>query len=275
MILKYATGKLPVKKDYRNLLYKNYSENVVLPNTPDSEFWQTKVGTNWGMMLNDRIGDCPIAGVGHTIMNWTANASTMVTMPDRNILSVYKAISGYNGTPDTDTGCCLLDVLKYWKNTGVPTSYTTSKSTFWDSLLFWRKKHSVSNLDTISAFVQLDAGNIEHAKESVYLFGSAYIGLSLPNAFNDNAKVWDVPSTGVNGNWSPNPNNGHCVIIVGYDSKYLYIVSWGMLIPMTYAFYKAYNDESYGILSKDWFREDKLSPSGFNTQQLQANLILL
>ncbi len=50
-------GKLPPRHDVRTLLLANYL-TTALPEPPPVKNWALKAGSNWGMMLNDRIGDC-------------------------------------------------------------------------------------------------------------------------------------------------------------------------------------------------------------------------
>jgi len=62
-------GKKPVKHDARTFKLATYINSTQLPAIPDSYIWNTKV-PQWGMMLNDKIGDCTIAAAGHLIMGW-------------------------------------------------------------------------------------------------------------------------------------------------------------------------------------------------------------
>ncbi len=64
-------GKLPVKKDTRNLMFAKYLASPdALPDIPDTYVW-SKDMPDWGMMKNDQIGDCTIAAGGHLIMSWS------------------------------------------------------------------------------------------------------------------------------------------------------------------------------------------------------------
>jgi hypothetical protein len=63
---------------------------------------------------------------------------------------------------------------------------------------------------------------------------------------------WVVPPGGPVGNAAPNPNNGHCIPAVSYDADNLYVVTWGEIKPMSWAFYDAYADEAYAMISQDF-----------------------
>ena len=100
------------------------------------------------------------------------------------------------------------------------------------------------------------------------LFGGLYIGVSLP-ASAQNQDVWDV-ATGPDaeaGSWG-----GHCVNVVGYDADGLTVVTWGATKRMTWAFWLAYVDEAYAILSNDFLTTAGQTPNGFDLAALTNDL---
>lgn len=236
-------GKLPPRHDVRTLQLANYLD---LPKIPAKASWTSKV-KQWGMMRNDVIGDCTIAGAAHQIQTWTANNGNEITIPDTEILKAYEKIGGYNpNDPNSDRGCVELDVLKYWRKTGI-------------------------GGDKIFAFTTTEPKNKAHVCASIFLFGGAYLGLALPLSAQ-NQKVWSVPPGGATGNGAPGSWGGHCVIVVSYDAHTLTCVTWGALKKMTWEFFITYTDESYAILSKDWAALAKKAPSGFDFASLQTDL---
>ena len=119
------------------------------------------------MMLNDTLGDCTIAGVGHAVQVWTANAGAMVTMPDATIEQFYEQWDGYvPGNPSTDKGGIELDVLNDWQKGGFA-------------------GHA------LLAFADPKPANLTEIRQSIALFGGVYIGLSLPMTAQTQ-DVWDV-----------------------------------------------------------------------------------
>jgi len=126
--------------------------------------------------------------------------------------------------------------------------------------------------------VQLEPKNDGQVRDAVYLFGACYIGVSLPDfAVKKNTDFlsipWVVPPKGAVGDAAPNPHNGHCIPAVAYDSRNVYVVTWGALKSMTWQFYETYMDEAYAVLSPDWISAKmKTSPSGFKMAALQADL---
>ena len=234
----YKLGKLPPRHDPRTLQLADYLLPV-LPPAPPSRRWDHGI-TAWGMMGNDRIGDCTTAAAGHAIQTWTANASNEVTISDAAVIAAYSAVTGYNpADPTTDRGAVVLDVLNYWR--------------------------SPFGGHSIGAFVATEPSNHEHVKLAVSLFGGCYIGFEVPD-YALHQRVWSVqrgthPIIG-----------GHAVWVCGYDSRFLYCVSWGQIYRMTWAFWDKFCDESYAILSPDWFKPNAVSPSGFDLVTLTADL---
>jgi hypothetical protein len=236
-------GRKAIKTDSRTLMLANYL-TAKLPKPPAKVDW-TKGVTSWGMMKNDTLGDCTIAGVGHAIQVWTANTGKMQTVPDSTVVSYYEKWDGYNPSdPSTDRGGIELDVLNDWKKNG----FSGHK---------------------LAAFADPKVSDIVQIRQSISLFGGVYIGLSLPLTAQSQA-VWDVvPNGGAKakkGSWG-----GHCVFVCKYDAKTLTCITWGQLKPMTIAFWNKYCDEAHTLLSPDWIAA-KGAPSGFNMAQLMTDL---
>ena len=201
------------------------------------------------MMGNDSYGDCTCAAAGHMIEEWTANTGTEKTLADTQILAAYNHFAKGNA----DAGANMLDVLNYWRKTGI-------------------------GGDKITAFVQLEPKNDNEARDAINIFGNCYIGVALPNfavtpGSNFLATPWVLPPQGAVGNAAPNANNGHCIPAVAYDTRNLYVVTWGAIKSMSWQFYDAYMDEAFAVLSPDWISAKVgTSPSGFNMAALRQDL---
>src|ERR1700676_1695325 len=154
--MKYKLGKLPAKKDSRDLKFSKYAISSQLPSAPDSCDLSNGI-VNWGMMKNDTVGDCTCASFGHLVELWTSNNKDTVIISDDDILSTYSAVSGYNPVDHSnDTGAVGSDVLNYVRQNGM-------------------------GGHKIDAYLSIDTMNTEEAKSSIYLFGGLYIGVSLPS----------------------------------------------------------------------------------------------
>jgi len=247
----YQLGKTIAKTDLRTLKFGDYFNAQELPTPPDSVAWGNQLLANWGMMQNDNFPDCTCAAAGHMIMNWTGNVNskTPIVLSDSQIMQAYMKVSGYDpATGENKTGIACLDVLKLWNQNGI-------------------------GGHVINAYVSLDVSNQSYIKNAIYLFGGCYIGLQLPNSLKDTSNSWTVPATGAVANDAPNPNNGHCVNIVGYDTNNLTVISWGTVKSMSWDFFAAYADEAYAILSNDWFNSSSgKNPDGFDVTSMQNDL---
>jgi hypothetical protein len=247
---KMKLGRKAVKTDSRTLKLGNYL-TAALPPPPSTVDW-TKGTTNWGMMLNDSLGDCTIAGGAHAIQVWTLNTATMYTMPNNVIEGAYSAWDGYvPGDPSTDQGGIELDVLNDWKK----------------NVRGFFKQHP------LLAFADAAVTNQTEVKQAINLFGGLYIGLNVPNYIMGDTipQVWDVPQPGQDATI----DGGHCVYCVGYDPQGVTFISWGALYKMTWAFWSKFVDEAHALLGKNWLDAKSVDPQGFDLAQLEADLRLI
>ncbi len=236
-------GRKAIKTDSRTLALSDYLTPSIPPPPPTTDW--TKGITSWGMMLNDNLSDCTIAGAAHAVQVWTANTGSMVTLPDSTVQTYYEQWDGYvAGNPGTDRGGIELDVLNDWQKQG-----------FAGNSLF--------------AFADPKVSNLVEIRQSIALFGGVYIGLSLPITAQSQ-DVWDVVPTGgakaKKGSWG-----GHAVFVPKYDQDGFTCITWGQLKTMTLAFWKKYCDEAHTLFAQDWITA-KGAPSGFDQAQLQSDL---
>ena len=236
-------GRKAIKTDTRTLMLSKYLTSK-LPPPPPATDW-TKGVAAWGMMMNDTLGDCTIAGVGHAVQVWSAETGAMATVPDKMIQGYYEKWDGYvPGDPSTDHGGVELDVLNSWRKQGF-------------------------DGHKLLAFADAKATNLVEIRQAITLFGGVYIGLALPLTAQKQ-DVWDVVKDGGSkaekGSWG-----GHCVFVPKYDAKSFTCITWGQPKTMTLAFWKKYCDEAHALLGQNWLNA-KGSPAGFNRAQLQADL---
>jgi len=244
-------GKKAPRHDNRTLLLANYLKHDVLPPPPPSLDYAAKSGIkSWGMMANDSIGDCTCAAAGHEIMLWTALAGRPVVPADADIVAAYSAITGYDpNDPNTDQGANEIDVLNYFRNTGIA-------------------GHK------IGAYFACEPANIDHVKIGCDLGVGVYIGLALPLSAQTQA-VWSVPIGGARGRGAPGSWGGHAVPVVAYDAHGLTVVTWGQLKRMSWRFWQDYCEEAYVIASTDYLDGSGKAPAGIDWAALQADLAAL
>lgn len=239
-------GRKAIKTDSRTLALGDYLKPS-LPAPPPAKDWTCGI-TDWGVMLNDKLGDCTIAGVAHAVQVWSRCTGSEITVPDATVLSYFEKWDGYNpADPSTDTGGIELDVLNNWRQQGF-------------------------DGHTLLAFADPKVANLDEIRQSITLFGGVYIGLALPLTAQTQ-DVWDVvPSGGAKakkGSWG-----GHCVFVPQYDEKGFTCITWGKPKTMTLAFWKKYCDEAHTLFGQNWLSA-KGAPSGFDQPQLQTDLGLI
>lgn len=157
--------------------------------------------------MNDRLGDCVIAGGGHVEGVLTGNATgAPLIMSDDQILAQYEPISGYNPSdPSTDQGCDEITAFQYWKKNGFPNG---------TDLLGW---------------VGVDATNPTEIKQALFLFENLFFGIELPDGWLSPIPESPGFTWGVAGD--PNPRNGHCIMGYAYDENGIYFDTWGLVSP--------------------------------------------
>lgn len=237
------TGKLPAVYDPGAILYREYLKVTPVPskvNPPPI--------TAWGMLGNDDYGDCFWAGSDHETMRWNHDAGKNVTFKDANALADYAAATGFKPTdPNTDAGTEVVAGYKYRRKTGVIDAHS--------------RRHR------LGAYVSIEPGHQAHVEQAIWELGAAGVGVRFPQSAMDQfnkGKPWSVVP-------GPEPQDGHYIPAFGYDLTYLYVVTWGRIQAMTWAFFRKYCDEAFGLLSSEFLTKG-LSPAGFDLKQLTHDL---
>lgn len=240
-------GKLPAIKNSVSFRLRDYLSLSKLPEAPTSVNHE-KVQIVWGMLGNDQYGDCVWAGAGHETMLWNKDGGVTVNITSANALSDYSAVTGFNpNNPNSDKGTDMSAAAKYRQKTGVVDDLNT--------------RHKVA------AYLSITPGNREELKQAVYLFENAGVGIEFPGSamtqFNA-GKPWSVvKGSAIEG--------GHYIPAIGYDDEYIYIVTWGKVQRMEWAFFDKYCDEAIVYLSDEMIKGGK-SIEGFNVTQLITDL---
>jgi len=241
---KFRLGRKPRREDPRTLELRTYLTE--LPAPPASSTRYTLVASSaWGMDGNDQYGDCTCAAAAHMALEWSANANPPGSQPTlAQILAAYNVVDG-----GVDQGADMLTVLQYWQQTGIGS-------------------------DKIGPYLEIDQANHDEVMYAVDELGGVYLGVELPDFAVQGDMLttpWALPA-GSTSYPPPDPNNGHCIAIVGYDADWLYVVTWGEVKQMAWGFFDAYADEAFAVVSPDWVDPAGESPSGLNMAQLQADL---
>jgi len=211
------------------------------------------------MYMNDKLGDCVIAEMLHSVGVFTGNANggTPAKFTNSQVESLYSAIGGYvPGDPSTDNGCDEVTAMDYWKSKGAP-----------------------SGQNQIAGWISVSGSHPERYTAALWLFENLMFGVELPDAWispfpSASGFHWDVAG-------SPDPNNGHSFLGVAYDKNEVWINTWGMFGSLSEAAIAKYattsgSGELYTVLSEEIIvRASAKAPSGFNFEQLLADLAAL
>lgn len=245
--LKY--GKLPYRPGAVTFKASTYLDAVKLP-TPPAVFGHQDLIKSWGMLGNDQVGDCAIAGPDHETMLFNAEAGKHVVFTTSDALSDYSAITGYDpNDPSSDQGSNVADVAAYRRKVGMIDANGT--------------RHK------IAAYVELE--RVSQIALAAYLFTAAGIGIQVPETAQEQFQAGQ-PWTVVRG---AQIVGGHYVPVVGrVENGNFIVVTWGALQEVTPEFLTEYVDEAYAYLST----EDLLhghTLDGFAVDQLKADLAAL
>lgn len=218
-----------------------------LPPLPTVVNYASNMPADLGMMLNDALGDCTCAAVGHAIQVWTANAageSKMLTPPDNDILALYEIAGGYvPGNPNTDQGAMIQTVLTDWLNDPV-------------------------DGNELAAFVEINQRDTDEIRRSIWECGVADIGFEVPSYMPTSpGSIWDV-----NQHADQSIIGGHSVDLVGYDrgAGTFTVISWGARYTMTEAFLNKFCDEAYALANQAWVETTGQTPAGLTIAELEA-----
>lgn len=241
-------GKKPARHDKRTLHLADYLTSR-LP-TPPAEFGHEREVPYWGMLANDRAGDCVFAGAAHETMLWNREQGRTVGFADANVLGDYGAVTGYDPSdPSTDQGTVTIDALNYRRKVGM--------------------LDAAGARHKLGAFAALEPGNWSHLLVALYLFGCVGIGVEFPDsamAQFDRGRPWSV----VRGS---RVDGGHYIPLVAFRGGLLWCVTWGRLQAITPQFFARYCDEAYALLSEESISAWGRSPEGFDLSALRADLV--
>jgi hypothetical protein len=245
-------GRVRPKPGGKKLRLRDYLKVAALPTPPSSVDYSAPAAPVLADVFeNDQLGDCVIAGGYHVVGVATGGAGDLFHATDAQIVADYSAIGGYvPGNASTDNGCDEETALNYWTSTG-----------FADGT-------------KLAGWLAVDATNQGECMLALFLFEHLYFGIELPDAWispfpSSPGFVWDVGT--------PDANNGHCVMGVGYDQVGVTIDTWGMLGKLTWAAIAALcvpdaGGELYVMLTPDQVaKATQAAPNSLSWTQLLAD----
>jgi hypothetical protein len=230
-------GKKAPKAHRKTLSFEKYAGDA-LPVAPPKVYWSYKVPDNaWGMLGNDELGDCVVAGAMHMDMAWSAHTGTMRTYTTEQASELYLRLS-----PD-DSGLVITDFLNLWQTEGMYDS----------KILGW------------ASFNWAVPGRFDQVN---WLFGGVAAGVQFPHSAMDQFKAGQaltpVPGDPIDG--------GHFIPFFNFGALGRKGVSWETYLEALNAWLALYLDETYAIVSEAWFDTVDVAPNHFNKDLLWADL---
>ena len=247
--MSFKLGCLPNDPSKPRIRLAAHQRDVAVPTSAN---WQGV--PNWGMLLNDQLGDCTCAGDGHVAEILTFyGQGTETAITDDEALAAYEAVGGYNpndgppGENPTDQGATVQAALGYLRSNGMGGV-------------------------KIDAFAEVAAGDTNAIQAACAELGPLSAGVNLPAVAQQqfmNGQPWDVvpDDGGIEG--------GHCIVLCGYDLDYLYFVTWGQVQKATYAWWAKYGSEIWAVVSRDWISAAGKDPEGVDLVSLGAEFAQL
>ena len=221
----YRLGRLPgqVPVGLRDLTY--YAAGP-LPKAPASV--AVPAVADWLLLANgpdptcpeypQGVGDCGVAGLEHGFMSAAADTSERETFPDAE-----RAVSYYFGyTGGQDSGVVLSQYLAHVRQNGY-------------------YGH------TVGAYAPVAVHDVPTLQFTINAYDFAYVGITVTQGMMDAADgpaPWTWTAESVQGQ----PLGGHCIILVAYDSNWLYGVSWGQLVRIAYPAWHQMGDEAWAVI---------------------------
>lgn len=192
---------------------------------------------DWGMLGNDQWGDCGVAGVEHVFMAVAESVGAAETFAtDKQTVSYYLEYTG-----GQDAGVVLADFLGYVRKRG-----------------YYGHK--------LSAFAPVGVHDVPTLQFAVWAYDAVYCGITVTQQMQADFQAgqpWTMESLD-----SP-VDGGHCVPIVGYDSQYLYIVTWGRVQKVAYSAWHHMSTEAWALIVGEHAKGDG---HGLALAALQADL---
>lgn len=247
----FQLGWRRVPTDHRNLRLASYTTGAPAA-APASADWMSKDKT-WPVLGNDRIGDCVFVAMAHLVQSWTMYAAgAEVLIPQQQVVGAYSAVTGYNpATGANDNGAVSTQALNYWRKTGI-------------------------GGHKIAAYLQVDHRNENEVRAAASLFGGLFIAASMPLSAGDQFEAYKTWTPGRGARGRAGSWGGHALHMGRYDPTGLTVSTWGRAQRATWAWFDAYVDEAYAVVSPDFLAAaGGMNPLGFDLGRMLSDITTL
>lgn len=217
----FKLGKNAPSRDDRNLKAASIFKPTIAP--PSSYSISAKYPVVRPQMFgNDVLGDCVMAARGNQTLYFKySETNLLITITEKEIENEY-----FKETGGQDNGLVMTESFNAWRNG-------------------W--KASGQNY-SIKGYAEINRRTPDQLRSTIATDLGCQLGIELPlsaRAEINAGKPWSQ-TTGKGttlGSWG-----GHCVLAVGYDSKYIYVDTWAQIQAMTWGWFTKYCSEAYAII---------------------------
>lgn len=207
----------------------------------------------WGMLANDKLGDCVCAAILHAIESWYLDTgSPPPGFTDADAIALYEKIGGYNPSdPSSDQGCDEGTAMTDWE-AGLPQT-------------------ADGVVHELAAVVGINPTDEQEVKIGIDEFDGVFDAIALPVSAQGQAE-WDVVGDPAKDpNSQPGSWGGHGTWTREYDPTTYRVVTWGMEIDETGRFRLAYHVQAFALVPKD-VQKSGVGPSGVHWDDLLSDI---
>lgn len=175
------------------------------------------LGAPWGILGNNKFGDCGVAGAAHLFMADAAVTGEHESFPTaEEVVQYYLAYTG-----GRDSGVVLADFLGHVRASG-----------------FFGHE--------VAAYAPVAKRDVTTLRQVVHLYDGCYAGIVVTQAMEmafARSEPWTTATA------TGQVIGGHCVIPVGYDEHYVYVVTWGEIQRVTWLGWLAIVEEAWAVIT--------------------------
>jgi hypothetical protein len=194
---------------------------------------------DWGMLGNDAVGDCGVAGLQHGFEAAEAGTGEREQFPDsQRAVSYYLAYTG-----GQDSGVVLSQFLAYVRRHGY-------------------YGH------TVSAYAPVAVHDVPTLQFAVDAYDFAYAGITVSQAMLSAFSAGEPWTLDV---VQDQPLGGHCTPVVGYSSEFLTVITWGQPQQIAYSAWHYIAEEAWAVLAGELVTAES-DGRGLNLAALRADL---
>lgn len=199
------------------------------------------VGFPYGMLGNDRYGDCTFAGFVHIVQAICLRLGVVAPSPaEADVIQAYLLF-----THGQDGGAVEADVLQALYSTGI--------------------------LGIRLAGYALGNQGLDELWSIVETFGASYLGIMVPAPAQGQFQAgepWDLTGTSAD----RQIEGGHCVDAIAFDqdAQIATVLTWGQKQRVTFRWLDAYLDEKWAVIPQQI--KDAGTLDGFDWATLDADL---